>query len=179
MGACPEPIVVPHDPAWSTEFAALAAVLQHTLGKLAVAIHHVGSTSIPGIAAKPILDVDVELAPGATVDAASAALAPLGYVSEGDLGIPERYSYRRSSASVPCSKTRSAWQHHHLYVCTHGSAELARHLRFRDRLRQNDTLRREYLDLKAEALRRAVGVRQVYVDEKARLGADFFARVLA
>jgi GrpB-like predicted nucleotidyltransferase (UPF0157 family) len=69
--------------------------------------------------------------------------------------------------------------HHHLYVCPHGSRELARQLLFRDRLRASEALRQEYIGIKREALRRAGGVRQVYVDEKAKLGDTFFRRVLS
>jgi GrpB-like predicted nucleotidyltransferase (UPF0157 family) len=173
------PIVVDYDPTWPDEAAALIAVLQPALGDLTTAIHHVGSTSIPGMMAKPVLDIDVELVPGAAVEAASAALVTLGYTFRGDLGIPERYAYGRPSPDVPYSAARSVWPTHHLYVCPHGSAELARHLRFRDRLRASAALRAEYVALKLEALRRAEGVREVYVDEKARLGAEFFAKVIA
>jgi GrpB-like predicted nucleotidyltransferase (UPF0157 family) len=173
------PIVVPYNSTWPAEAAALMAVLSPVLGVLAVAIHHVGSTAIPGMIAKPVLDIDIELAPDATVEAATAALAALGYAFAGDQGIPERYAYKRPTPSVPFSTVRAVWPAHHLYVCPHGSAELARHLRFRDRLRESAELREEYIALKREALRRAQGVRKVYVDEKERLGASFFARVVA
>jgi GrpB-like predicted nucleotidyltransferase (UPF0157 family) len=171
-------IVVEHDPAWAQEFTALAAVLAEALGPLAAAIHHVGSTAVPGLPAKPILDVDVELAPGVPASAASEVLAALGYRYEGDLDIPDRYAYRNPTPAVPFSPQRAEWPHHHLYVCPHGSKELARQLLFRDRLRESPALRQEYLELKQEALRRAGGVREVYVEEKALLGAAFFGKVL-
>ena len=128
--------------------------------------------------AKPILDIDIELAPDVPVAAASAVLASLGYEYEGDLGIADRHAYRNVSPAVPFSKQRTVWPCHHLYVCPHGSIELARHLLFRDKLRSSEVLREEYRELKQVALRRAGGVRQVYVDEKERLGAAFFHRVL-
>ncbi len=171
-------IVVEYDPAWPREFEALAAVLAPALGPLARAIHHVGSTAIPGMPAKPVLDIDVELVPGATIPAASQALVPLGYECQGDRGVKDRYAYRGISLAVPFSAARTAWGTHFLYVCPHGSAELARHLLFRDRLRACPALLKEYAELKREALRRADGVRQVYVDEKARLGEPFFRKVL-
>lgn len=183
-GGGPEPIVVDYDPAWPGKAEMLIAVLRPALGKLAAAIHHVGSTSIPGMMGKPVLDIDIELVPGATVEAASEALATLGYVCRGDLGIPDRYAYGRPTPDVPFSVARPVWMAHHLYVCPHGSAELARHLRFRDRLRESAALREEYAAIKREALRAAQGVartrsvREVYVDEKARLCDDFVARVL-
>lgn len=174
----PKPIVVDYDPAWPSKAEALIAVLRPALGSLAVAIHHVGSTSIPGMMGKPVLDIDIELVPGATVEAASAVLATLGYNFRGDLGIPDRYAYGRPTPEVPFSAARPVWMAHNLYVCPHGSAELARHLRFRDRLRESAALREEYAAIKREALRVAQGVRQIYIDEKARLCDDFVARVL-
>ncbi len=172
-------IVSDYDPTWRTAAADLIAVLAPALGSLASTIHHVGSTAIPGMMAKPVLDIDIELAPRSTVAAATAVLTALGYTFEGDKGIPDRYAYRRSDPHVPCAGARAVWPAHHLYVCPHGSAELARHLRFRDRLRESAALRDEYIVIKRAALRRAQGVRQVYVDEKAQLGAEFFARVVA
>lgn len=120
--------------------------------------------------AKPILDIDVELVPAVPVEAASAVLASLGYEYEGELGVVGRHAYRHVSPAVPFSRRRTVWPHHHLCVCPHGSIELARHLLFRDKLRSSEALRQEYMELKQEALRRAGSVRQVYVDEKARLG---------
>jgi GrpB-like predicted nucleotidyltransferase (UPF0157 family) len=66
----------------------------------------------------------------------------------------------------------------HLYACPNGSLELARHLRFRDRLRASAPLRQEYRELKEQALSIAAGVRQIHVDEKERLGHEFFERLL-
>jgi len=172
------PIVVEYDPAWPRQFEALARVLAEAMGKLAVQIHHVGSTSIPGMAAKPVLDIDIELAPGVNIAAATAALGPLGYQYHGEQGIPQRHVYNCDSRIEPSSQECAAWPTHHLYVCPHGSAELARHLLFRDKLRRSATLRSEYLQLKQECLRRANGERQVYVDEKERLGTAFFNKVL-
>ncbi|NLG52331.1 MAG: GrpB family protein [Chloroflexi bacterium] len=172
------PIVVAYDPRWPREFEELAAVLAAALGDLALAVHHVGSTSIPGMAAKPVLDIDIELAPGVPVEAATAVLSPLGYAYKGDQGIPERYAYRNLTPAAPFCEQRATWPPHHLYVCPHGSRELSRHLLFRDKLRRDPALRQEYLEIKQEALRRAEGVRQVYVDEKAALGDAFFRRVL-
>ena len=96
----------------------------------------------------------------------------------GSTAIPDRYAYRNTSPAVPFSKHRTSWMHHHLYVCPHDSTELARMLLFRDKLRNSAELRKEYIELKQKVLRLAKGVRQIYVDEKARLGDDFFKRVL-
>jgi GrpB-like predicted nucleotidyltransferase (UPF0157 family) len=172
------PIVVPYDPAWPQQFAALAAVYAQACGNRVRAVHHVGSTAIPGMCAKPIIDIDLELAPGVSLEEITTVLAALGYEYEGDLGIPGRYAYRRTTPETPFTEPARAWPPHHLYVCPLESPELARHLLFRDRLRNSGALCREYTAIKREALLRAAGKRQVYVAEKERLGAAFFQRVL-
>jgi GrpB-like predicted nucleotidyltransferase (UPF0157 family) len=138
-----QPIVVEYDPTWAIEFSALSAVLANALGPLALAIYHVGSTSIPGMCAKPILDVDIELAPDAGIEAASQVLASLGYQYKGELGIADRHAYDRLSANVPYCEERREWMEQHVYVCPTGARELIRHLAFRDKLRASADLRRE------------------------------------
>ena len=170
--------VVEYDPKWVGEFEALASVIAESFGSLARNIHHVGSTAIPGMIAKPVLDIDIELAPAVDIATATKILTSLGYEYEGDLGIPDRYAYRNTLPGVPFSKHRTSWMHHHLYVCPYNSVELARMLLFRNRLRDSADLRKEYIEIKQSALRLAKGVRQIYVDEKARLGDHFFKRVL-
>jgi GrpB-like predicted nucleotidyltransferase (UPF0157 family) len=171
-------LVVEYDPKWVEEFDAIAVVIAEVFGSLASNIYHVGSTAIPGMVAKPVLDIDVELAPGVDIATATKILTSIGYEYEGDLGIPDRYAYRNASPAVPFSKCRTAWMHHHLYVCPHNSAALTRMLLFRDKLRESAELRKEYMEIKQKALQLAKGVRQIYVDEKARVGDRFFKRVL-
>jgi GrpB-like predicted nucleotidyltransferase (UPF0157 family) len=173
-----QPLVVAYDPGWVKEFQELSMALSAVLGKLAVGIHHVGSTSIPGMMAKPVLDIDVELAPRIDVGDATKALEKAGYEYEGELGIPERFSYKHGSAEAPFSAKRRVWMHHHLYVLPYQSKELQRMILFRDKLRKSGALRKEYAEIKRKALRSAEGVRQIYVDEKARIGDAFFKRVL-
>jgi len=172
-------LIVEYDPKWVGEFDAIAVVIAEAFGSLASNIYHVGSTAILGMSAKPVLDIDIELAPGVDITVATKILESMGYEYEGDLGIPDRYAYRNVLPAVPFSKHRTSWMHHHLYVCPHNSAELARMLLFRDRLRNSAELRKEYMGIKQKALQVAKGVRQIYVDEKARVGDDFFKRVLS
>ncbi len=171
-------LVVQYDPQWAEEFDQIAIVLKEAFGSFMSRICHVGSTAIPGMAAKPVLDIIVELAPGVTITTATEILTPMGYEYEGNLGIPDRYAYRNTSPAVPFSKRRSSWMHHHLYICPYSTPEFARMLLFRDKLRNSLELRKEYMEIKQQALQRAQGIRQIYVDEKARLGDSFFKRVL-
>jgi GrpB-like predicted nucleotidyltransferase (UPF0157 family) len=97
------------------------------LGSIAVAIEHVGSTAVPGLAAKPIIDMDVVVASAGDVRVAIERLAALGYVHQGNLGIVGREAFE-TPAGLPA---------HHLYVCIHGGAALQNHLQVRDYLRRH------------------------------------------
>ena len=136
-------IVTSYDPAWAAAFEAIRAELAAALGALALRIEHVGSTSVPGLAAKPIIDIDVVIADGAALPAVIDALAAIGYIHEGDLGIPDREAFRYD--------TKPHLQMHHLYVCPADSAELQRHLRFRDFLRSHPEAAQRYGDVKRQA----------------------------
>lgn len=171
-------IVVPYNSAWQNEFEKISLVLKNTLGELALHIYHVGSTSIPGMIAKPILDIDVELPANTAIEKATEKLAQIGYVYVGEQGIPDRHAYDRESEEVPYTTPRRKWMDQHLYVCPFGSLELSRHLRFRNSLRNNPELREEYIQVKRRALSIAQGERQVYVDQKEILGKEFFAKIL-
>ena len=135
-------VVVPYDAAWVRGFERIAAELRPALGDLALAIEHVGSTSVPGLSAKPIIDIDVVIEDPSRLDAAIAALAAVGYRHEGDLGIPGREAFKYEG--------KDHLPRHHLYVCPRDSAELRRHLAFRDYLRAHPEAAREYGRIKAE-----------------------------
>lgn len=113
------------------------------LDDVAVAIEHVGSTAVPGLAAKPVIDLVVVVEPE-RVQEAIDRLAAVGYVHRGDLGVEGREAF-----SSPDSERR-----HHLYVSATGSEELRAQLAFRDRLRRDTALAAEY-----EALKRELAVR--------------------
>jgi GrpB-like predicted nucleotidyltransferase (UPF0157 family)/SAM-dependent methyltransferase len=165
-----------HDPQWARHFHELREVLAAVLQDRAAAIHHIGSTSIPGMLAKPILDLSVELAEGIEVSDATAALAALGYRFQGDLGIAQRYAYARDSEQVPRTSPPREWMNHHLYVCPHGSPELARSLHFRDSLVACEELRSEYRVIKEHCV---IGAdRKLYQSRKDEWGDAFFKRVL-
>ena len=136
-------LVMDYDPTWPLTFAALRAPISEALGNIALAVEHVGSTSVPGLAAKPIVDIDVVLSSRAEIPAAIEKLASLGYVHRGDLGIPEREAFD-SPAHLPT---------HNLYACVRGSAALANHLTIRDHLRRNPNAVTAYGQLKMQLAR--------------------------
>ncbi len=100
-------------------------------------VEHVGSTAVPGLAAKPVLDIDV-VVPAGDVDAAVAALESAGYVHRGDLGVPDREAFH-----APDDDPRR-----HVYVCRAGSLSVRNHLAVRDVLRRREDLREAYAAVK-------------------------------
>lgn len=142
--------VVDYDPNWSYEFAELKRVIGTQLGHLALSIEHVGSTSVPGLAAKPIIDLDIVIESNVLLPDVIQSLAELGYVHEGDLGIPEREAFGYKGNNVPRDGTGRTWQTHHLYVCPQDSKALARHIVFRDYLRNNSDTASAYGKLKSD-----------------------------
>ena len=140
--------VVDYESAWAETFADLSRVLGAALGELALAIEHVGSTSVPGLAAKSIIDIDVVIESPALLTSAIDALRAIGYFHEGDLGIAGREAFGRDDLTVPRDGSGHEWPDHHLYVCAQDSIELRRHLAFRDHLRSHPDYAAEYAELK-------------------------------
>jgi GrpB-like predicted nucleotidyltransferase (UPF0157 family) len=131
-------VIAPYDPAWPESFERVRATVWPALRDVALTVEHVGSTAVPGLAAKPIVDVTVVVPAAADVPAAIARLAAIGYVHQGDLGIAEREAFTSPPGSPP----------HHLYLCPSGSATLANHLGVRDYLRSQPDAALEYAALK-------------------------------
>ena len=137
--------VLPYDEAWQAEFEAIRAEIADALGALAVEILHVGSTSVVGMWAKPCIDVDVVIRDASVLADVIAALATVGYIHEGDLGIRGREAFQYAD--------KPHLMVHHLYVCPSDSAELRRHRVFRDFLRSNPEAVEEYSAVKRAAAR--------------------------
>ena len=146
--------IVDHDPGWAEAFAGISRAVAAALGPLALRIEHVGSTSVPGLGAKPIVDLDVVIESPALLPPVVEALAALGYSHKGNLGIPGREAFGREDGTVPRDGSGRAWPAHHLYVCARESRELHRHVRFRDYLRSHPDSAASY-----EALKRALAQR--------------------
>lgn len=166
-----------YDAQWATEFAEIRDVLWPRLEPNLVEIHHVGSTAIPGMFAKPILDIDIEISDCSIFEKITEALKSLGYQYEGDLGIPDRHAFRKISPLVPYTGPARIWMEQHVYVCPATSTELRRHLHFRDRLRSDEELRVRYRKLKEDCLEHCDGSRKVYQSLREANGAAFFAEV--
>ena len=130
--------VVASDPAWPSRFSVAAEALANAFGAV-VAIHHIGSTSVPGLAAKPIIDLCVEVDTLARADAREADVVALGYEALGEHGLPRRHFYRRHE---------NGERTHHVHLWAAGDPEVARHLAFRDFLIAHPALAARYGELK-------------------------------
>lgn len=171
-------VVVSYDPAWPAKFEALRTVLAAALGTVVRAIHHVGSTAVPGLPAKPILDVDVEVACREELAECIRRLGRLGYRPVGDLGIAGREALDRDGRDVPRDGSGRSWPEHHLYVCASDAAELRRHLQLRDFLRANPERAAEYAALKQTLAGRYREDREGYTRGKSDLIASMLADAL-
>jgi GrpB-like predicted nucleotidyltransferase (UPF0157 family) len=148
--------VVPYDSAWPERFDTIRSELSAALTAVSVvAIEHVGSTSVPGLAAKPIVDIDVVVARD-NVQSAIAALEAAGYASLGDLGVPDRYALRPPDDGV----------RRNVYVIVDGSLSLRNHCAVRAALLADEKLRREYGDLKLALAQRDFDTIDDYVAAK-------------
>ena len=154
-----------YDPAWPRRFTDLAARILSTVSGRALRAEHVGSTAVTGLAGKPVIDIDVVVARQDDVPEVIQRLATLGYVHEGDLGIPGREAFRGTPGEP----------RHHLYVVVAGSNELTRHLMFRDALRADTALRDRYADLKRSVAAQHRNDRAAYTQAK----SSFIEAVLA
>ncbi|MGC3971454.1 MAG: GrpB family protein [Pirellulales bacterium] len=132
--------VVPHDPRWAEMFAVEAGRVAAALGVDVAAVHHIGSTAIPGIYAKPILDLLVEAADLDEVDRRAGAMEALGYETMGEFGIAGRRYFRKDDAA--------GVRTHHVHLFLSGSPQVERHLAFRDFLRRRDDWAQKYSELK-------------------------------
>jgi len=137
--------LVPYDPGWPAAFEAEAARIRGTLGLLALRIDHHGSTAVPGLGAKPIIDIQVSVAAVQPLSAYDAALQAIGYVH-----VPHPDDSR-----CPFFHRPERWPHsHHVHVVERGGVEERRTLAFRDYLRDHPEVAHEYERLKRRIAQR-------------------------
>ena len=137
--------VLPYDGAWKKAFEAIKQELEQALGDLILGVEHVGSTSVEGLSAKPCIDIDVIMPDYSVFDTVVERLAAIGYIHEGNLGIPDREAFKYFD--------KPHLMKHHLYVCPQSSEELHRHITFRDFLRANPDAAKKYSSVKETAAR--------------------------
>jgi GrpB-like predicted nucleotidyltransferase (UPF0157 family) len=166
--------VAPYDPGWPGAFSAEQDRIAAALGVLAVRIDHNGSTSVPGLAAKPVIDIQISVRSLADIDTYAAGLRLLGYVH-----VPHP-----DDAFCVFFHKPPEWPHtHHVHVVQSGGAEERRTIAFRDYLRNHPDVARAYEDLKrtlaAQHSARDFASRQAYADAKTAFVTDITERALA
>lgn len=151
----------PHNEIWAQQFDELKSEFINELDSLILGVEHVGSTSIKGISAKPILDIDIVINDVSLFPKACARLEKMGYIYQGNQGIEGREVFKiNGNELLNINKPP-----HHLYVCSLDSKELKRHLAFRDYLRQHPDDAKAYEVLK-KSLAATVNTREEYTEGK-------------
>ncbi len=133
----PPVVIADYDPLWPETFLCLARAITTALAGLLLCIEHIGSTAVPGLPAKPIIDIDAVIK-REDLPLAITRLSQCGYVYKGDLGIKDREAFKAPPESPA----------HHLYLCPDDSEEFRRHIAFRDWLRTHPAVAAEYALLK-------------------------------
>lgn len=133
---------------WALEFERLKSVYIQKLQAFPIQIEHLGSTSIKGMQAKPIIDIDIIIPNTSPLKQIILALEELGYINQGDLGIQDREAFKQAHSQVPIIDNSIHCMRHNLYVCITGSIALQNHLYLRNYLRQHPTAVDEYSKLK-------------------------------
>ena len=162
-------VVLPYDEAWKKDFEEIKAELMAVLDGLVLSVEHVGSTSVPGLAAKPIIDIDVIVEDTDCFEKVKTALETIGYQHEGDLGIPGREAFKYHG--------KEHLRKHHLYVCAKDSDELKRHLSFRDYLRTHPEAVKEYGRIKEEGARLYPNDIDSYIEYKAPFIENIYEQI--
>jgi len=150
-------IVIPHDPFWCKQYAEEAARLTAVFHAILIGIHHIGSTAVPGIKAKPIIDILLEVTTLTAVDCLIQPMNALGYISKGENGIPGRHYFRKGS---------DEHHTHHVHVYAQNHPEIARYLNFRDYLRHHPADAEAYSQLKEQLAQQYSADPAAYTDSK-------------
>lgn len=158
--------ILPYDPAWPERAQAAAARIAEALGANALAVHHIGSTAVRGLAAKPVLDL---LPVVRDLDAVDEALVRAGYVARGEYGLAGRRYFVRDAEGVRAE---------HVHVYPEGHAAVARHLAVRDYLRAHTAVAMQYATLKQTLAAVHPNDRPRYQAGKAPFLADVERRAL-
>ena len=173
MHKASEPVTVEkYNPEWVSWFEQLCSFFDPKLAPHVIRFEHVGSTAIPGMISKPIIDLDIVIQI-ADFDEIKSRLETIGYVHQGDLGIPEREAFALEDFYL-----KDRLPPHHLYVCDLNSKELHRHVTFRDYLREHPADAREYSELKQSLVDKYDGDRESYIAGKNQLVRAILDRAL-
>lgn len=150
-------MVVPYSPDWSRQFIKEKQLLTAVLDGQVIAIDHIGSTSIPGIYAKPTIDILIAVKDIRVVDEFNPAMQELGYEAKGEFGIPERRFFMKN---IDEQRT------HNVHIFQIGNSQLARHISFRDYLIVHPIDADKYSELKIKLAKKFADDRDAYQNGK-------------
>ena len=167
-------IIETYSDEWVREFIQIQNILANTISGDFLSIEHMGSTSIPGLSAKPILDITIVINSRDLLPKIITKLKTLGYIHCGDKGIPRREAFERMSSDVPFTTPPRNWIHQHLYVCDKNAEELKRFLLFRNYLRKHADVAMQYGQLKHRLADKFRHNRESYTNAK----TDFIFKIL-
>lgn len=145
-----------YNASWAKCFQSEKVQLQNCLGLNAVAIHHIGSTSVLGLAAKPIIDLLVEVKSLAQLSEKYAELAALGYQGKGENGIVGRQYFQKGGVE----------RSHHLHAFQRGNVYAVKHLLFRNYLRKHPDVALQYGELKKILVKQCDNNMELYMQGK-------------
>jgi GrpB-like predicted nucleotidyltransferase (UPF0157 family) len=169
--------IFPYDKKWEKTFLSIEDILKNNLGDLIICVEHVGSTSVKGLGAKPILDIDVVIEDYSVLAAVIKSLQKIGYYHQENWSFEGREAFGRKDKLVPWDGKNTHWMEHHLYVCNKDSTELARHLLFRNYLRNNPEVVTEYEQLKNDLAKTAKD-RATYTEGKTKFVSKILEKAM-
>ena len=169
-------LIEKYSPDWPHFFNDIKREIENALYGIEYNIEHIGSTSVPYLDAKPIIDIDIIYSTQADFLRIKAGLEKAGYYHNGDQGIKDREVFKRDGQSV--NEILDSVKHH-LYVCPVNSQALERHLLSRDYLKKNNWARLEYQQMKYELAEKANQNRKRYAELKELKINSFIDRIIA
>jgi GrpB-like predicted nucleotidyltransferase (UPF0157 family) len=169
-------LIQPYQKRWIEDFKAIKEVLDDVLMPLNVTIEHVGSTAVPELAAKPIIDIDIVFGEDVDFNDIKKTLEKIGYFHNGNQGIPNREVFKRGKMLVLHEVLDNVV--HHLYVCIKGSEAVRRHILFRDYLIAHAEARIQYQNMKYEIAHEAHQDRKKYAELKEVTSKDFIDGII-
>ena len=151
-----EVVVVDYLSSWPLEYESEKRLIEPLIHHLRAEIHHIGSTSVQGLAAKPIIDILIEVDGLADIDKLNSAFLEIGYSARGENGIPERRYFEKGGED----------RTHQIHVFLRNSENAIRHLAFRDYLRAHSEVAEQYADLKKHIAKQCDHSIEKYCDGK-------------
>ncbi|WP_373894126.1 GrpB family protein [Virgibacillus sp. CBA3643] len=161
-------VVTPYNTNWPTMFEKEVNKLHNILGSEIIEIHHIGSTSVKGLKAKPVIDIMPVVKNISRIDTFNSAMISTGYEPKGENGIPDRRYFQKGGDN----------RTHHVHIYALGNPEIERHLAFRDYLRAHPDDLKRYGDLKGELSKRFPNDIETYIKGKEQLVLEIESKAM-